>query len=470
MSRLVVVAAVAAVMTTAGQEAWAQASMTQPAAATYLPDCQVWLQDRSMLEGRGIRTGSFELHPAVGLDFGYDSNVFYASSSVPGAQQSALRLRVTPAFYVSSIGQQRSANSDSPTTALPTVNFRGGAGLVYHEWIGLSGTGTRDVSTLRNLGAQASLRFDFFPQRTWQFGLGVDFVRMIQPGASDDIPGGRTLSQNTFDRNSILGNLEIAYAPGRGVFELRFGYNGSFNIFDNLTYNSSMFHQGFARMRWRFLPKTALVWDGAVGSMSYLDASGAGTGLFSSTPMVTRFGLTGLLTNRISLLVLAGYHGTFYDRGDNADTVIGQAELQWLIDPRSRLRGGFLRDVQPSLFGNYFVRNRGYLNYSQSFSGRFLISADAGVGYNQYGYLATSTGARFPGVTGADGADGSFDAVRVDGTLFAEYRFSDVFGINATARGEALLSGVRFPSRGASTGQPIDWTRFDAYLGVRANW
>lgn len=42
---------------------------------------QVWLSDRSLSEGRGIRTGNFELHPGIGAEFGYDSNAFYQSAA-----------------------------------------------------------------------------------------------------------------------------------------------------------------------------------------------------------------------------------------------------------------------------------------------------------------------------------------------------------------------------------------------------
>lgn len=465
MRRLVVAAAAAAVVAGSAKEAQAQTGFGQPWAHTWLADRQVWLQDRALLEGRGIRTGNFELHPGIGVDFGYDSNIFNASSSFPNQVQPALRLRVAPAFYVSTLGPQRSTSSDSPTTALPTLNFRGGAGVVYHEWIGVGGSGERDVSALRNLGVQGSLRFDFFPQRTWQFGIGLEFIRLIQPGASDDTPA-LSAASNTFNRNSMVGNVEVAYAPGRGVYELRFGYNFLGNFFDHQTYNSSISHQGFARMRWRFLPKTALVWDGSVTRLGYLDPSNASTGLFNATPMSTRFGLSGLLTNRVSLLVLAGYNGTFYEQGDNADTVIGQAEVQWLIDVRSRLRGGFVRDVQPTVFGNFFVRNRGYVSYVRGFGGRFMLSADAGVGLNQYGYVATRSGTPVTPVTGADPDTQRFTTTRIDGTLFGEYRLSEVFGINATVRGEALISEVKL-----GTNQlPIDWTRVDAFLGVRANW
>ncbi len=472
MIRRLVLAAALAGMVGSSREAFAQVGGSSlPWANSGLADRQIWLQNRQLLEGRGIRTGNFELHPGIGADFGFDSNTFYTSTSAPNPVRSALRLRVTPSFYVSTLGAQRSSNSDSATTALPTVNFRGGVGLIYNEWIGLqSGV---SLGALRNLGAQGSLRFDFFPGRTWQFGLGADFVRTIQPGGQDGfigVPGtGRTLNRNT-----LLGNLEIAYAPGRGVFEFRFGYNIQATLFDDISGNNSLTHVGFAKMRWRFLPRTALVWEGSISRLSYLnDPDGFSAGLFNATPLTTRFGLAGLLTNRVSMTILAGYTATFYELGDNADTPVGQAEVQWLIDARSQLRGGFVRDVQQSYFGNYYTRNRGYASYTQSFGGRFVLTVDAGVGLYQYGYLTyrrgdPRAGERLAGVGGDyDTATGRFNATRVDGTVFGEYRMNDVFGINATLRAESLISGFKTPPSGS---QPIDWTRFEAMLGVRANW
>ncbi len=472
MMRRLVLAAAMAGMVGSSREAFAQTA-TLPWANSGLADRQIWLQNRQLLEGRGIRTGNFELHPGIGADFGFDSNAFYTSSTFSNQIRPALRLRVTPSFYVSTLGAQRSANSDSTSTALPTVNFRGGVGLIYSEWIGLqSGI---SLGNLRNLGAQGTLRFDFFPGRTWQFGLGADFVRTIQPGGQDGYIG-TPGSGNTLNRNTVLGNVELAYAPGRGVFEVRFGYNIQATLFDDIAGNNSLTHTGFAKMRWRFLPRTALVWEGSVSRLSYLNSPDTtSAGLFSATPMSTRFGLAGLLTNRVSMTVLAGYTATFYELGDNADTPVGQAEVQWLIDARSQLRGGFVRDVQQSYFGNYYIRNRGYANYAQSFGGKFVLTVDAGIGLYQYGYLShrrgdPREGVRYtsPDIGGDfDASTGHFSATRIDGAVFGEYRLSDVFGLNATVRAETLISGFKAPPTGT---QPIDWTRVEAMLGVRANW
>ena len=447
MRRQLVAACVAAVMAVKARDVKAQTW-----AQTYLPDRQVWLQDRAFLEGRGIRAGNFELHPGIGAEFGYDSNVFY-SSSRSGTVTPALRLRVTPSFSVSTLGAQRTANSDSQATALPTVNFRAGVAAIYHEWIGL---GDSQVDKLRNLGGQLDLRLDLFPQRTWQFSIANNFTRFIQPGPEDPAThapavvrrADGTTETVTLNRNYNVTAAELAYAPGRGVFELRAGYSFVVSIFDQAANERYDYlgHEGSVRMRWRFLPKTALIWEGFVNRIGYLNTT---AGLSDSTPIRTRFGLNGLLTNKISLLVAVGYQGTFFDQGSNADTVIGQAELRWLINALSSLRVGFVRDVQNSFFGNYFVRNRGYAGYSQTFDGRFLLSVDAGVGLYQYGLISST-----PDPT----------AVRVEGTVFGEYRFSNVFGVNATVRGAANISDVQIGT------QYIDWTRFDALVGVRAFW
>lgn len=421
---------------------------------------QVWLQDRTLTQGRGIRAGNFELHPGVGAEIGYDSNVFYQ----PSDPASALRLRITPSLTVSTLGPQRTANSDSPSTALPTVNFRGGVALIYHEFIPLSSPD--HVSGLRNLGVEANLRFDFLPGRTWQFTLADDFTRTIQPGAVTPTSGDSPLPSQTFNRNFNTANFEVAYAPPRGTLEFRFGYNFIFNFFDSATYsyNDYLTNQIYARMRWRFLPKTALLWEGSVAPTNYVHSERATTGLFSSTPIQSRVGINGLLTEKLSLLALVGYEATFFTAGDNADTFIGQAELRWLINPRANFKVGFLRDVQNSFFGNFFIRNRGYVNYSQSFNGRFLLSLEGGVGLYQYGYLATPTGAM--GVVSGAGSDGRFSSVRLDVTAFAEYRFNEVLGLNVTFRELANISDVRL----GTAAQSIAWNRFEAFLGVRAAW
>lgn len=434
---------------------------------------QVWLADRALAEGRGIRAGNFELHPGLGAEFGYDSNAFYQSAAdatgAPRASATALRLRITPSFSVSTLGAQRLRNSNS-TASLPTVNFRAGLGVGIHLFF--SPDGASNVSTLNGVDGTASIRADFFPGRTWQFSIGDEFQRSIQAG-SEVLLSDRTTTSPT--RNFNTATAEIAYAPGRGTFEFRLGYNLVANIFDNpgnlidgRNYSSLNYlsHDITARVRWRFLPKTAVLFDAGVTPTAYLNSGGAGwyTGLFDSTPMRARVGLNGLITEKIALLALVGYQATFFSGGDNADTVIGQAELRWIISEMANFRVGFQRDVQNSFIGNFTIRNRGYLTYQHSFNRRFLLQLDGSVGLQEYGYVAQSGGGRLATVTGVDSVSGRFTAVRAEGSVFGEYRFTDVFGVNLTFTASSNITD-------AAVGlNRLDFTRFTAFLGLRLAW
>ncbi|MDW8362679.1 MAG: hypothetical protein RMK74_09775, partial [Myxococcales bacterium] len=53
---------------------------------------QGWLEDRRRAEGIGIRVGDLELHPGIGAEVGYDSNVFLQSDT----PESSLIARISP--------------------------------------------------------------------------------------------------------------------------------------------------------------------------------------------------------------------------------------------------------------------------------------------------------------------------------------------------------------------------------------
>ena len=75
---------------------------------------QDWLSDRKRAEGPGIRLGDFELHPGIGIEGGYDSNVFFSDG---GATSTAIVpsgiLRITPHFFFSTVSAQREAEGES---------------------------------------------------------------------------------------------------------------------------------------------------------------------------------------------------------------------------------------------------------------------------------------------------------------------------------------------------------------------
>src|SRR5262249_41086969 len=95
-----------------------------------------FLSDPRLVEGRGIKTGNFELHPGIAAEGGYDSNYFQGSGQVGGTQPhlhpdgtpanltinepriDVWRLRITPSFSFVSKGARASEEGGGPPPSL----------------------------------------------------------------------------------------------------------------------------------------------------------------------------------------------------------------------------------------------------------------------------------------------------------------------------------------------------------------
>ncbi len=424
---------------------------------------QAWLSNRALGEGRGIRVGNFELHPGLGAEVGYDTNVFASpNSSMATRPLGAVRLRITPSFAVSTLGQQRTAG------ATPQTNFRFYVSSTYHRFVPLDGTVTEmdRVMNASNFGVNSGVRVELFPHRNWTFAVSDDFARIVQ-GSADY---GVSLSQ--FNRIQNRAGLALQFNPNSGVLGFSLSYMNHLEFFErsDVSFYSYMANEITFANRWRFLPQTAFVFDASIIPTFYFNNGGAPLALSPSHPMRARFGLNGLFSERFGLLAMVGYQGTFYERGDNADTVIFTLEARYLIDQRSTFLGGVARDIQHALVGGFNIRNRLYVDYSHNFGGRFLLSIRSSGGIMEYGCLTDPGGAcALPGGRisggGVDPNSGRFTTYRIDGTLFGEYRPTDWFGVNLTTSLSTNLGDVNFQS--GAMALPVTWLKFEAYLGLR---
>ncbi|WP_437522990.1 hypothetical protein WME79_33015 [Sorangium sp. So ce726] len=439
--------------------------------ALALAQDQPWLKDRRYTEGIGIRTGDLELHPGVAAEFGYDSNFFRRAEDDQAASDDvgpvgSLRLRITPSFSLSTLSAQR--QEVTPDAPPPDVEFRGGISATYEEFFPVSGMekGKERLGQQRNIGGLLDANVTILPRRPWSGIIDASLGRTIAPS---DLG----ITNESFRRVHADAGAELVWTPGGGLLDWRLGYRflGTFFELDEFDSLTNMQHRLRTRGRWRFLPRTALIYDASLGFVNYPNPGS----LPSSHPLRAQLGINGLVTSSFGLLAMAGWGASFYSSDGQAevhdfDSVIGQLELKWYLTPNpstdpeaatlalSSLSAGFTRDFQDSLLASYYERNRGYLKLTYFFGGRFLVIADGGVAANVYPVIPAG---------GATEEHPPWTDVRIDASLFGEYRIGDSLGVNSTLRYGNNISGTSLTPEGGGTSNSLGWQQFEAFLGVR---
>ena len=429
---------------------------------------QPWLADRRYGEGIGVRVGNLELHPGIAGEVGYDSNYFLRAPSENPL--SAYRIRVTPSITLSTLGTQRRTQGGGATT----VTFRGGAYVAYNELIAADSKYQSEFSDQRHLDVGSDIMLNFFPAGRVGADTYANFVRQGQPSNDPN-------TQNAFDRDSIRAGAGVTWRPGGGLFDWRLGYEFLYNYFEKSNFSNlnNFQNQVNLRGRWRFLPRTALLYDGSYTWVHYTNPTVQNDGTIARSSI----GMNGLVTTRLALLAMVGWAGTFYDQrpgqpAQQYDSITGQAELKWFIsggadalNPASAPVGlsyaslGYTRDVSNSYLGNFYQRDRGYVSVSYMLGGVFVTSLTAGIANLSFpdSYFPADAGMA-PVVQQA-----AFSQRRVDATLFGEYRLSNTFGLNATVNYDRNLTGVEIKTTPDDT-TPRDalaFQRWQAFLGAR---
>lgn len=427
-------------------------------AAALLPSkalAQAWVSSPDFSEGIGIRAGNFEFHPSVGAEFGYDSNLYRASEDEPGGVVDVFKLRVTPSFTLTSLGNAR-RNAATP----PDLTFAAGAHASYNEIFAVDSENS-EASDRRNVGIGADAKLDVFPRRKVGFDLLAAYARVIDTdGSADDLAG------EGFNRDTLRGGAGVTWRPGGGLFEWRGGYTATYHFFEDESFDTlaNLQHQIGTRGRWRFLPRSALLFDSTYTFVRYTDDATQQT---DGDAVRARIGFHGLVTYHLALLGMVGWGASFYEGRPGGiaprqfDSLIANAEARWFIQARPDLESatiasglssvalGYTRSFNNSYYGSFYQRDRGYLQFSM-----FLVGAIAGgleFGVSRVAYPDVAVGAF---------QQESFSELRLDGRLFGEYRFTDTLAANATLQYDQVNSEV-------VNGEDLDYKRWQAYIGVR---
>lgn len=427
-----------------------------------------WLADRARSEGPGFRVGDFELHPGIGVEVGWDSNLFFTEDNAAGMRSRVDSgiLRVTPHFLFSTIGQQRRSEGEARDTGStpPTIAFRGGVSAAYFEFFA--------DPNRRNVELMGSLRLQVLPERPFSFSVFNEFQRSIRPFTENSAVGASQA------RIANQAGLDLAFQTDGGVVQVRAGYVFGLDFFEDnrFAYGRNFTHTVNLVESFRFLPQTALVHDTTLFVQDYFQYNPltAPALLNDNVRLRTRLGLNGAITESISLQGMVGYAAGFFPgsivagvtHDQDYDSIVAQVELRWQIQEGMRLALGYDRDFFASFVGNYYSRDRGYLNFQMLLAGAFLLGADFEVGYLDFGQIRG--GAAMPII---DTTGGVRQDVRLAGGLFAEYRFTDWLAVNATFRYQGQITSYQYAivdGTGMSVFlDPAQFNKFEVFGGVR---
>jgi hypothetical protein len=443
-------------------------------------DSPTWLGNRGYREGPGFLVGDFELHLGFGADFGYDSNYYRRddSENVIGA----LRLRLSPSFGVSTLGPQRREGGDNPD-----VGFRFEVGATYNEFFPVNGgkdQADRDsLREQRDIGAEAKVFLDILPGREWSGKLMAGIGRVIRPTQQGDFFGGLQGGEN-FNRILPTAGAELQWAPGAGLLDWSLGYGFYGTFFESSSFGelNNFRNDILTRGRWRFLPRTALMYDASFGFITYPNAQDASPNKADSHPLRARIGLNGLVTPSFGVLALIGWGASFYADDQDFDSVLAQAEVKWYLTPtaetdpakvsslQSAISVGFIRDFEDSFIGTYVERDQGYARFNYLFGGVFLLVAEVRAGAVVY---PPQTDPSY-----GDQAAAGWTDVRVDGTLFGEWRVLEWLGLNLDIGYTGYFSDTELEVAEDDPSTPeveegtdaLGFQDIRAFLGARVFW
>jgi hypothetical protein len=389
----------------------------------------------SAARGIGIKAGEGRLHPAIDLDFIYDTNPGYINSS-SDALASDLILRIRPGL-----------NLSFPSSK---VSFELTGKVGYDYYFGIEKSATNDFSTI---SGEADMRVGFNPEGQVSFFIEDNFSRTGDPRHN-------TLS-GRFDRTDNEAKAHLQIKPGGGALMFDVAYGFFLDLFDqtdqgNSEALTSYGHRIYFSGKWKFLPKTAVTLDFDADLRrypnAYSDGPLAGQKNVDVNAIRATVGMLGQISPTIGLTVKVGYGDSLLPSGyagDDFRSVVGQAEINFRSGT-TYVSGGYSRNFQPVGLFVYFGHDKIYARFRQQIMAKFTLSADLSFGYLTYGEAILP------------GTDNKPDGV-LDGKLAFNYHIQDWVEV-----GLAYYVQARVTNRTQPGGMPAEYNKhmFTLHVGV----
>lgn len=311
--------------------------------------------------GDGVHsTEGWKLTPSLTLSGRYNSNIFRAAKEeTAGVVVDAPILGINPAVAISS-PRERDFLLDID------------AGVQWDQYFDTADIPHVDASKQSGLSATGKLGAHINPEGSLSLRLEEVFSRRNEAATSG---GGEPYNWI----NNRVGGV-VGIRPSAGVLGIDLGYHWRLYDFDNigLAYLDRFEHEFDLKVGWDFLPKTSLLlegdfrlvrWDREQQLPTRDDLGLPALNRYNSNPLRVQAGLDGLLTERLSVRLLAGYGMSMHEEGESFGGVIGSASVSYAfgrLDLQNQLSLGYQRDFRTAPVGNYYGLHQVYGRYVQN--------------------------------------------------------------------------------------------------------
>lgn len=272
------------------------------------------------------------VHPSIGAETGYISNVFYEDNAPSGAGV----FRILGQLTLAPVGDE-SNKGGTP----PELIYSAGARFEYEEYL----SGNTSVTDQRNLGLGADLTLGIKPASTFPITIEDHFIRTNRPTNFE--------SNSTLSRDINTFKAGVKYVPEGRNISGRLHYSNTLDFFESneSAFANRMLNNVQLGVDWQFLPITRFYVE---GSYAYNTGLGAASTKVSSTPMRGTLGVATALTERFTLRADAGYAHGSYSAGASFSSFVYGFEGGFRYSPVGRVRLIFDRDFRDSINANFY--------------------------------------------------------------------------------------------------------------------
>jgi hypothetical protein len=322
----------------------------------------------------GLKVGEGRLHPFLDVEMRYNS----AAGFFPGPDSPLGELRPE---WILHIRPGLKLEVNTPDVG---INVSGNVDYLYY-----TGILTPDSTDASRVEAMADVDLAFNKQGAVEFQLGDRFTRSDRTNnpalgvgalslfnevraAIPIHPGGRAIEVRPHGAFGVEFFEPISNIPVANCADI----TCQPNQVELMDYRNI---KGGLDARWKFLPKTALVFESELNSRYYTHT---GT---NPPALVLRAmtGVAGLLTAKFSAVAKVGWGHDFEDSG--ASSLIGNLEGTFAPSEATSFRLGYLRTVDPVPTYGAYTDDRVYLNLKHVLARRVTFKASA-----TFDYLAFS--------------------------------------------------------------------------------